>query len=211
VTEPRLDRERDLDRFLTFVDAVVAIAITLLILPLADVAGEATNGHVGDLLRDNESQLLGFGLSFVVIAQLWFTQHRLVSRVVVQDPVMARLMVAWTFTIVLLPFPTALVAQAGTDPVTKVFYIGTMAVSSALLGGMAWVIGHNRAIRDTDDRPDATPSVATVLGFALALAISLAFPGTSYYPLLLLLLTGPATRLLRRARGGVRPRTHMGE
>ena len=37
VPEPRVDRERDLDRF---IDAIVAIAITLLVLPLAEVATE---------------------------------------------------------------------------------------------------------------------------------------------------------------------------
>lgn len=131
------DREQDLDRLLNFIDAVVATAITLLVLPLAEVAGEARNGHVGDLLRDNEDQLLGFALSFLVIAQLWFAQHRIVSNVVVQHRLVTRLMLAWTFTIVLLPFPTALVATGGSDPVTKACHIGTMAISSAPLDAMA--------------------------------------------------------------------------
>ncbi|MEO7943830.1 MAG: TMEM175 family protein [Marmoricola sp.] len=211
MTESLRERERDLDRFLTFVDAVVAIAITLLVLPLAEVAGDAVNGSVGDLLRENEALLLGFLLSFLVIAQLWFSQHRIVSNLVVQNPLVTRLMLAWTLTIVLLPFPTALVATAGSDPVTKVFYIGTMAISSSLLGLMAWAVGRERSIRDTDSQPDPAPAVATVLGFALALAISLMFPDTSYYPLLLLLLTDPLTHALRRARGGRPHATHMGE
>lgn len=40
---------------------------------------------------------------------------------------------AWTFTVVVLPFPTALVLEAAAQPGTKAFYVGTMAVSSALL------------------------------------------------------------------------------
>ena len=36
VADTEREWERDLDRFLTFVDAVVAIAITLLVLPLAE-------------------------------------------------------------------------------------------------------------------------------------------------------------------------------
>jgi uncharacterized membrane protein len=120
-------------------------------------------------------------------------------------------MLLWTLTIVVLPFPTALVAEVGHDPATKVFYIGTMAVSSALLALMAWAVGRNRSIRDTDDRPDPVPAVATVIGFVLALAISLTFPATSYYPLLLLLLTDPVTNALRRGRADRRRPTHMGE
>ena len=92
------------------------------------------------------------------------------------------------------------------------FYVGTMAVSSALLGadGRGSSAAH-RSIRDTDDRPDPAPSLATVVGFVLALAISLIFPATSYFPLLLLLLSGPATRGVRRARGGGPRTTPMGE
>jgi uncharacterized membrane protein len=211
VAEPLRDRERDLDRLLTFVDAVVAIAITLLVLPLAEAAGGIGDGSVGDLLRDNEDKLLGFVLSFLVIAQLWFSQQRIVSSLVVQDRLVTRLLLAWTLTIVLLPFPTALVAEVGHEPATKVFYLGTMAVSSALLALMAWAVGRNRSIRDTDDRPDPVPALATVVGFVLALAISLAFPATSYYPLLLLLLPDPVIHALRRGRGGRRSATHMGE
>ena len=211
MTETQRDRERDLDRFLTFVDAVVAIAITLLVLPLADAAAEVGTGSVGDLLREHEDQLLGFFLSFVVIAQLWFAQQRIVSSLVVQDALVTRLMITWTLTIVFLPFPTALVAQEGHQATTKVLYVGTMALSSLLLALMAWAIGRDRTIRDSDRRPDPAPSVATVVGFALALALTLVFPDLGYYPLFLLLLTGPVTHALRRARGGDRGPTHMGE
>mgnify|MGYP000712248300 CR=1 FL=1 len=48
-------------------------------------------------------------LSFYVISRLWFTQHRVLQDVVVQDPWVARLLMLWVFTIVVLPFPSALV------------------------------------------------------------------------------------------------------
>jgi uncharacterized membrane protein len=54
-------------------DAVVAIAITLLVLPLADVATQS-HGNVGDLLSDHVGQVGAFALSFVVTARLsWNT------------------------------------------------------------------------------------------------------------------------------------------
>jgi uncharacterized membrane protein len=211
VPESRAGRERDLDRFLTFIDAVVAIAITLLVLPLAESASEIGEGSVTELIRANEAQLLGFLLSFLVIAQLWFSQHRIVSGLVVQDPLVTRLMLAWTLTIVLLPFPTALVAEASDDPATKVFYIGTMALSSALLALVAWRISRNRSLRDTDRRPDPAAAAGAVLGFVLALGITLTFPETGYYPLLLLLLADPALSAWRRARGGRERTADMGE
>lgn len=64
-------RERDLDRLLTFVDAVVAIAITLLGLPLAEAAAGLGDRSVAELLQDQADHLFGFALSFAVIARLW--------------------------------------------------------------------------------------------------------------------------------------------
>ncbi len=209
--ESRVARERDLDRFLTFIDACVAIAITLLVLPLAEAATEVGEGSVGDLLRENDDKLLAFFLSFLVIAQLWMSQHHIVSGLVVQDALVTLLLLAWTLTIVFLPFPTALVAEVSDDPATKVLYIGTMAMSSAMLALLARAIGRDRSLRDTDRRPDQAQAAGAVVGFVLALAITLTFPATGYYPLLLLLLADPAVRAWRRARGGGKRTAHMGE
>lgn len=209
--ESHVDRERDLDRFLTFIDAIVAIAITLLVLPLAEAATEVGDGSVGDLLRETDDKLLAFFLSFLVIAQLWMSQHYIVSGLVVQNTLVTRLLLAWTLTIVFLPFPTALVAEVSDDPATKILYIGTMALSSALLALLARAIGRDRSLRDTDRRPDQAQAAGAVVGFVLALAITLTFPATGYYPLLLLLFADPAVNAWRRARGGGKRTAHMGE
>src|SRR5690348_12750192 len=175
------ERERDLERLLTFVDAVVAIAITLLVLPLAEIAGEVRNGQVLDLLREHVDDLFGFALSFAVIARLWVAQHAIVSSLVRQNDVILRLLLAWAFTIVVLPFPTALVAVTSDDSTAKVLYIGTMAASSALLALIARAVARDRALRDTDTGPDPAQATATTVAFLLALAAALTFPGASYW------------------------------
>jgi uncharacterized membrane protein len=192
------ERHRDLDRLLTFVDAVVAIAITLLVLPLAEVGGELGEGGVGELLREHGDDLIGFGLSFVVIARLWVGQHRIVSGLVHQSTTLTWLLLAWAFTIVFLPFPTSLVTATDHDPAAKILYIGTMAVSSAILALVAWTIARHRDLRDTDEAPDLAQSIGTTAAFLIALAVTLVFPDTSYWPLLVLGLVDPLTRLVRR-------------
>jgi uncharacterized membrane protein len=195
------ERERDLDRLLTFVDAIVAIAITLLVLPLADVAGQVGAGTVSDLLAEHTAEILGFFLSFVVISRLWVAHHAIVSGLVRQDRWVVNLMLAWALTIVFLPFPTALVAEAPDDAMTKVLYMGTMAVSSAVLAAIAWFIGRRPDVRDTQAPPDPSVAGANVVAFLLALTISVAIPATGYWPLLLLVVAEPAVRTARAALG----------
>ncbi|MGD9959228.1 TMEM175 family protein [Nocardioides sp.] len=195
------ERTRDLGRLLTFVDAVVAIAITLLVLPLVDLVPDLQDdASVVDLLREHQIEIGGFLLSFVVISSLWSAQHKVMSTVVAEDPVVSRLLMLWTLTIVFLPFPTALVAQEGHAPVTKILYIGTMAVSSTCLALIAGHVGRHRALRDTDRSPDPRPAWVSAVALVIALGLSLLVPALSYWPLLLLLLTGPTVRLWRRQR-----------
>jgi uncharacterized membrane protein len=175
------------------------------VLPLVDLVPELrTNSSVADLLRHHEAELGGFLLSFVVISSLWFSQHRVMGSVLTQSPAVSRLLMLWTLTVVLLPFPTALVAEEGSQPVTKVFYIGTMGLSSLCVAMIAEVVGRHRSLRDVDEAADPAPAWFTVAGFAVALALALALPGLSYWPLLLLLLASPAARLWRRVLPGPR-------
>jgi uncharacterized membrane protein len=193
-------RERDLERLLTFIDAVVAIAITLLVLPLAEAGSEIHGRTVPELLREHVDDLLGFFLSFTVIARLWLAQHAILGCLTRQNGAVIRLLFCWSLTIVFLPFPTTLVTATSNDGAAKLLYIGTMAVSSALLALLARVISRDRTLRDTEDGPDTAIASAVTVTFLLALVIGVVFPATSYWPLLLLVLTDPVVHRLRRTR-----------
>ena len=81
------ERDRNFDRLLTFVDAIVAIAITLLVLPLVELAPEVRDGgSVADLLREHADELGAFVLSFYVIARIWLSQHHAVATLLEGSP-----------------------------------------------------------------------------------------------------------------------------
>jgi len=198
------ERERNLNRLLTFVDAVVAIAITLLVLELVELTAEV--GHrtsVGEMLAKNQPAIWGFLLSFAVIARLWFVQHRALAHVIAGNRRLEFWLVVWTVTIVFLPFPTALVARAPNQPATKILYIGTIAVSTLILALVNLALTPHRVVTDGQDTADVAAPLVNVALLLVALVVTLAVPATSYFPMFLLVLDGPVLRVLRRLR-----RTH---
>ncbi|QNG17636.1 DUF1211 domain-containing protein [Rhodococcus triatomae] len=195
-----LERSRDLDRVLTFVDAIVAIAITLLILPLVDIANDH-DGGTADLLRDHAGQLGAFALSFLVILRFWWGQHRMLRNVVKDDRLFDVALIFWAFTIVFLPFPTALAADGADDVATRALYIGTMAVSALALTAIAWSLTRNPELTGGLAAPSVVP-VAVIAGlFLVALVLSVAVDAVGYLSLLLLFLAGPMESLLQRRAG----------
>ncbi len=197
VAEAR-ERERDLDRFLTFVDAIVAIAITLLVLPLVDVIDDLGEGSVTALLRAHQAEFWSFLLSFAVIARLWLVQRRAVTHLTRLDSQVVWLLLLWTLTIVFLPFPTALVAHTSDQVVTKALYIGTVLLSMVTLALAELVIVRRPEITDGLEPPPLRGSVVNVGLLALALVLALVFPVTSYYPLLLLAADNQVDAVLHR-------------
>jgi len=198
--------QRALHRLVTFIDAIVAIAITLLVLPLVDLTGDIQDGEaVSELLRTHQARLWSFLLSFAVIASLWLGQHRVMTHVVRSHPRVTQVLLLWSLTIVFLPFPTALVASpASAQTGTKALYAGTILASSALLLLLDWVIMRHPAIAD-GTRLDPARALATVGALAVAFVLMVCVPSTGYYPMLLLVLVSPAldVRARRRSRRSV--------
>ena len=191
------ERTRYFERYVTFIDAIVAIAITLLVLPLVELTSDH-HGTTSELLHENAAQFGSFALSFLVIFRLWWSQHRLLRFVIDADKVVVRGLGLWVLTIVFLPFPTALVAAPSQDLGTRALYIGTMAASAACLAVVAWGLVRNPSLSEEGAKPNFTAEVVTFLILVVALLISVLVPVTSYFPLFLLLLSTPIEKLWDR-------------
>ena len=193
---------RGLDRLIFFTDAIAAIAITLLILPLAElVPVTPTNVLPGDFLLDHLSELLAFLLSFAVIARLWISHHALFEHVSTYSPALRNLSLLWAFTIVLLPLPTAMVAHWSTDSIVVGFYIGTMFVSSLLLTSMTILTHRSAALQEPANPLPSRAIIASTLStaeFLLALILGTVFQEINYWALFALFLSAPVFLILRR-------------
>lgn len=116
------------ERLVFFSDAVVAIALTLLVLPLTDVVSEvvATHGDPVEAVTENQWRIFSFLLSFVVIARFWVAHHRLFEDVRAYSSPLMTVNLCWLLTIAVLPFPSEMVGAFGIDRFTAMLYLGTI-------------------------------------------------------------------------------------
>jgi uncharacterized membrane protein len=192
-SEPSAQEEpRSVERLVLFTDAVVAIAITLLVLPLVDAVSEAVAAGAPstDVIVENWAQIFSFLLSFYVIAQLWSAHHGLLEGVTAARRGVFTLNMLWVLTIVVLPFVTEMIGGYGTDRFTVLLYIGMVLSSSACLTALSVVI-RGRLVAGAG-------SATGLLGVALLLALLV--PPVGYAGLLLLVLSPLVERLWRRWR-----------
>jgi uncharacterized membrane protein len=199
---------RGFERLITFADAVVAIALTLLVLPLVEIPADIEGGDVAQLLREHGDELLSFLISFLVIWVLWRAHHATMEYFRRYDAALLRLTMVWLLTIVLLPFTTQLL-NAGEDERGAVrLYIGVLLVSSLCLVGMSWLGTRRRHLLvegpEVDRWVNEPVSLITAAILLIALVLSIVVPAVGPWPLLALIFDDTIEkgllRLRRRAR-----------
>jgi len=186
------------ERLLAFSDAVVAIAMTVLVLPLTELVPEVDQPHQSGLaiIEDNLADIGSFLVSFVVIARLWASHHRLFARATTASRALVWWNLAWLLTIVVLPVPTKMAGNFLDDPFTLRFYVGALFVSSALLAVLSVFVGRSldpAGRAEMDHAGGASTSFILLVVFV----VTLVAPEAGYWPLLLLVLTFLFDRLLR--------------
>lgn len=194
--------ERSFERVTAFTDAAVAIALTLLVLPLVDLATDAASGDsVLDDLSRHRGDLLGYVVSFLVIAQFWGGHRRLFETLDRYDERLLYLNTLWLLVVVFLPYPTARLFVASTlDRGGAVLYLGNLFVISLLALAMSWYAAKHPALRRADlpvppvrEQIRVNLGITVVIAFSLVLSLFLAPLG-----LYALLLLGFAQTRIRR-------------
>ena len=153
-----LHRRRYLDRITAFSDGVVAIALTLLVLPLVDIvppdvaAGQST----WQALSDNSALLWSFAVTFLVIAVMWMAHSRVFMLIEEYDEFIVWVNVAYLFAIVILPFPSKWLQVEGFDGGVGTFYFLALMVASGSLYLISRHVRRNPQLQTEEARADPT-------------------------------------------------------
>jgi uncharacterized membrane protein len=200
-----------LSRIETFADSVIAIAITLLVLTLADPPPDTGQTRLAREVLDQWPHFLAYGLSFAVIGRFWVVHHHLFRYVQRYDSGFLALNLVFLLTVAFLPYPTDLLGEHGDDPFAVIVYAASVAVAS-LASNLLWVYAtRGRRLVDPklpeyEIRHVRQRSQLNAAVFLISIPLALITPVLAYaawlsvFPLRMLLRTIHRRELARQAR-----------
>ncbi|GAA2102106.1 TMEM175 family protein [Streptomyces albiaxialis] len=167
-------------RLTAFVDAAVAIALTLLALDLPVPSGDSTDAMLRSV-SDHGREYLAFAVSFVVIAAHWRAHHEIFQHVRALSSRLTSLTLAWLFIQVLMPFATRVITAEGAFPPRFSLYALTQVLASATFALIIREVRRAHLYRaDVPPRAFAQNRVRSLcLASVFALSVPVAFLTTS--------------------------------
>ena len=190
-----VSRGRALERLINFTDGIVAVAITLLVLSIVDIRGTSDDQTVWQVIAANNSEIITFTFTFIVVAMMWRVHTRVLSSLVAYDTVLFWLNLLWVFGIVVLPWTSALFGEGIAGNVRQwsggeglggagLLYWGTLAVISAVTGLMNWHLSKHPELVEQPD-PEASSgqlrSIVYTAAFVVIGVVSLFAPALSWW------------------------------
>jgi uncharacterized membrane protein len=142
-----------LDRLISFSDAIIAFAMTLMAMEIA-IPDTVTVEQLHQSLLDMLPTLQNYMLSFVVVAVYWVQHHRTFKYIRRYDGGLMWLNLLFLALIVLVPFPTDLVDRFGDeDSLVSMIYASSLALTGLALVVIWCYATHNHRLVDADLDP----------------------------------------------------------
>jgi uncharacterized membrane protein len=205
------------DRLLFFSDAVVAVAITVLALPLFSIPGPQAGETVMDVLAANVGAIVTFVVTFLVMAIMWSIHNRVMNSLTAYDGRVFWLNMLWLIGFVFLPWPSTMYGGGDhwgevfdptpfTSDGTGALYWWTMAYITGV--GMlmsVYISRHPQLIKPADRAywAGVVKTRARLRGLSFFVVFVLAGASTLVYPFLgfsALLLVWPLNFILQSTR-----------
>jgi len=192
-------------RLEAFSDAILAIAITLLVI---EIRIPSTAGvHLGAALRHLWPSYLAYGLSFLTIGFVWVAHHSMFRRIRDVDRMLLILNLGLMLCVAFLPFSTAVLARysftqsSGAAPAAELYSINMLVIGLAFMSLWIYLSFHlSLFVGEVDKRTiQYTILRATPPPIIYALTAALSFVNAKVCYVLWLLATlyvavGPAAR-----------------
>jgi uncharacterized membrane protein len=184
--------ERGLERLIFFTDAVVAIAITLIALPLVDSAREVRSSTAADWLSENTTALIAAGISFVVISAFWREHHTILERANDYSVPLLRVNMLWLVGVVCIPIATVLIVYTErNDRVAVGLYLGILVYTMVITRLIELVLHRSGQLVDHSTGAEIAVRWIYVAFAVLIMVLGIAFPRVGTWWLLLLLIARP--------------------
>lgn len=139
-----------LTRLIGFSDAVIAIAITLLVLEIRapELGGELSEAELTRAILGQWPKYLGFFTSFWVIGLYWLAHLRIFRAIRGYDRRLLMLNLFFLFTVAFTPFPTALLFGFAGIFISVFLYAGTLALTGLSLVAIWLYASRNHRLID---------------------------------------------------------------
>ncbi|MEC3980278.1 TMEM175 family protein [Amycolatopsis sp. H20-H5] len=160
-------------RLPVFVDAVIAIALTLLALDLPVPTG-ATTGAMLDSVLEHRSEYLAFVVSFLVVGAHWHAHHEIFCHVRALSGRLTGLTLFWLFLQVLMPFATRVLTADGAFPARFGLYALVQVLASASFALIIREIRRQHLYRE--DVPPRMFAQSQVRSLCLAAVFAVSIP-----------------------------------
>jgi uncharacterized membrane protein len=169
----------DKGRVETFSDGVFAIAITLLVLTIAQ---PSDFGHLAHQLVNRWPSLAAYVVSFTVIGIMWVNHHTIFTHLRVVNRGLFYFNLLLLMTIVFIPYPTEVFGEALSRSqgatTAAVFYSATMTINAVAWASLWLYASVGRRLLNWDF-PEQQRRVSTILfisgGAFYAISIGVAF------------------------------------
>lgn len=160
---------RDTDRLEAFSDAIIAIAITLLVLDVRVPSHETieSNGALWHALGDLWPNYFGFALSFVVIGIMWVNHHQLFLYIARTNHTFLMINLGFLLCVAFLPFPTGLLAEYIGHPgerTATIVYTGFFLLTACFYN-LIWNYPRRAGLLAEDADPAAVAAITRVFSF----------------------------------------------
>lgn len=199
------------ERVIMFVDAIFAIAITLLAIELPRPEGEALASAeaFGHFLGEESGSFVAFVLAFAMLWWVWRTHHSLFDRVGRMSQATLALHIPLLLAAVWMPYPTEVFGHAPSNALAIALFAVTEGIMMVCLGLLSLAVLGQRLYLEGADLPRlrAESAVNLAIGLFWVLTGVLAF-AVDFAPMLWMgtpIVAYATARISRAAQGVAKP------